>query len=270
MSIMTISRGSYSKGKEVAEGIAAELGYQCVSREVLLEASQRFDVPEVALLHAIHDAPSLLEKFGHKSAAYRLYIQAALLEYVRQDNLVYHGLAGHILLRDVGAVLRVRVVADLESRVSLVSEREQLSRPEARRLILRIDRERRAWTRKLHGVDPWDSSLYDLVVSIEKMGVSGAVDLICQAATHRAFELTDEARRKIDDLALSCQVRSHLLDIEDGVEVASEYGNVVVRSPSTDLGAGRLEEKVRWIQKNVEGVNNIEVRTSPSRIRTDG
>jgi len=35
MSIITISRGSYSRGKEAAEKAAKELGYQCVSRYIL-------------------------------------------------------------------------------------------------------------------------------------------------------------------------------------------------------------------------------------------
>lgn len=35
MAIITISRGSYSKGKEVAEKVAEKLGYECISRDVL-------------------------------------------------------------------------------------------------------------------------------------------------------------------------------------------------------------------------------------------
>jgi hypothetical protein len=41
MPIITISRGCYSRGKEVAEKVAKELGYQCLSREILLEASDK-------------------------------------------------------------------------------------------------------------------------------------------------------------------------------------------------------------------------------------
>ncbi|MBW1912541.1 MAG: cytidylate kinase family protein, partial [Deltaproteobacteria bacterium] len=45
MPIITISRGSYSKGKEVAEKVSQKLGYECISRDVLLEASEEFNVP---------------------------------------------------------------------------------------------------------------------------------------------------------------------------------------------------------------------------------
>ena len=39
MALVTISRGAFSKGKAVAERLAGELGYECVSREILLAAA---------------------------------------------------------------------------------------------------------------------------------------------------------------------------------------------------------------------------------------
>ena len=62
MSIITISRGSYNRGKEVAEKVAERLGYDCIAREVLVEASEQFNIPEIKLLITIQDAPSILER----------------------------------------------------------------------------------------------------------------------------------------------------------------------------------------------------------------
>ncbi|MGO9691663.1 MAG: cytidylate kinase family protein, partial [Syntrophobacteraceae bacterium] len=50
MAIITISRGSYSNGKEVAEKVAQKLGYKCYAREVILEASKEFNIPEIKLV----------------------------------------------------------------------------------------------------------------------------------------------------------------------------------------------------------------------------
>ncbi|MBW2573755.1 MAG: cytidylate kinase family protein, partial [Deltaproteobacteria bacterium] len=44
MGVITISRGSYSKGKEIAEKLAEKLDYDCISREILLQASKQFNV----------------------------------------------------------------------------------------------------------------------------------------------------------------------------------------------------------------------------------
>jgi len=61
MAVITISRGSFSHGKEIAEIVAERLGYECVSREVLIEASKDFNIPELKLFHALHDSPTLLD-----------------------------------------------------------------------------------------------------------------------------------------------------------------------------------------------------------------
>ena len=64
MSIIMISRGAHHRGKEVAEKIALKLGYECLSRDILLEASRKYDVPEVKLKKSMERAPNFFEKLG--------------------------------------------------------------------------------------------------------------------------------------------------------------------------------------------------------------
>ena len=75
MAIITISRDSYSKGKEVAEAVADELGYRCISREILIEASKQFNIPEMKLARALHDAPAILDRFMGLYATINAYTQ---------------------------------------------------------------------------------------------------------------------------------------------------------------------------------------------------
>ena len=77
MAIVTISRGSYSRGKEVAEALADKLGYECVSRDILLETCEEFSIPETRLVKALHDAPSILDRFSHGRERYISYFRAA-------------------------------------------------------------------------------------------------------------------------------------------------------------------------------------------------
>jgi len=269
MAVITISRGSYSKGKEVAEGIAATLGFECVSRDILLEASDQFNIPEIKLVHAMHDAPSILDRVGHGQVAYITYIQSALLEHVKAGNVVYHGLAGHILLKEIKKVMKVRILANPDLRITVVMEREQVGEKEARRRIVRIDEERRKWTRRLYGVDPRDPSLYDLVICIDKIKVEGAIQLICEAASQEAFRLKEQDLQKLRDLALSCKVKSALLDLDHNVTVTSEYGNVVVFTKGEERKARKLEKKIMSLASEIEGIHNMEVRSGETKVSGD-
>jgi cytidylate kinase len=259
MAIITISRGSYSKGKEVAEKVAARLGYECISREVILDASDRFHIPEVKLIRAIHDAPSILDRFSHGKQTFIAYDRSALTRRVQKDNVVYHGLAGHLLLKGVPHVLKVRIIAELADRVASEMKREGITEQEARSVILRDDQERRKWTQSLYNADPWDSSLYDLVVRIHKLTVDNAVDFICQAASMEQFKATRESQQKMDDLALACEVKAALVDQYFDVAVTSEFGNVLIYTKAGDRLAHKLGERVKTLSQEIEGINNLEV-----------
>jgi cytidylate kinase len=205
MSIITISRGSYSRGKEVAEKLAQALGYQCLSRDILLEASERYNIPEIKLIRAIHDAPSILERFTYSKESYVAYIRAALLRQAQKDNLVYHGLAGHFLLQALPHVLKVRIIADLEDRVQEEMKRENITADEARRILLKDDEERRKWSKNLYGIDTWDPSLYDLVIDIKCISVDAAVDLIKCTLEGPCFQSTPETQKLVDEMSLAAQ-----------------------------------------------------------------
>ncbi len=261
MAIITISRGSYSRGKEVAEAVAERMGYECISRDVLLEASKRFNIPEVKLIHAIHDAPTLLRRMGRDRRRYIAYIRSALTARVRGDNVVYHGLAGHILLEGVSHVLKVRIIADIEDRVSAEVAREGIGREKARALLLKDDEERRKWTQSLYGKDPWDCHLYDLVIHVQKLTVEDAVDFICQAAAKPQFQATRASQQKMDDLALACRVKAAILDLDRDAGVTCEYGNLLIYTPAGERMVRRLQKRAAQLQREIAGINNLEVRS---------
>ena len=201
MPIITISRGSYSRGKDVAERLARELGCECVSREIILEASEQFNIPEIQLVHAIEDAPSILDRLTRGTERYLAYVRAALLKRVQKGDVVYHGFAGRLLLRDVPSVLRVRIIASIEDRIQEVVRRDGVSEDEARERIAKADEERRKWSQHLYHVDPRDVSLYDIVVQIRPMTVDDAVGAIKLAAQLPAFQTTSEVKKTLGALA---------------------------------------------------------------------
>jgi cytidylate kinase len=200
MAIITISRGSYHRGREVAEKVAQKLGYAVLSRDILLEASEEFNIPEIKLIRAIQDAPSILDRVTRQKEKFVAYIRAALLKHVQKDNVVYHGLFGHFFLQDIPHVLKVRIVADLEARVADEVKREGISESKARQIIIKDDEERRKWALHLYGADWWDATLYDLVIHLKTIRVNDAVDLLCQVVQLPGFQTTPESQEAINSL----------------------------------------------------------------------
>ncbi len=255
MSIITISRGSYSRGKEVAEKLAQSLGYECLSRDILLEASERFNIPEFRLIRAIHDAPSMLERFTYGKEQYVAYIRAALLRHVQKDNVVYHGLAGHFLLRGIPHVLKVRIIADMDDRVKEEMRRENISEDEARKVLVKDDEERRKWSLKVMGVDTWDPNLYDLLIKVRCVTPDEAVDIIKCALKGHCFQTTPEGQKLVDEMSLAARIEAALIQEIPSVKVEVREGEVYISLRGALREDKELMARVKRLAANVAGID---------------
>ncbi|MCP4745165.1 MAG: cytidylate kinase-like family protein [Desulfobacteraceae bacterium] len=261
MAIITISRGCYSHGKEVAERLAERLNYECISREVLLEASEEFNIPEIKLERAIHDAPSILESFFYGKEKYVAYIRSALLNHIRKDNVVYHGLAGHFFVQNIQHVLHVRIIADSEDRIKEEMKRENISYDRARNMISKDDAERRKWSQNLYFTDPWDPNFYDVILQIKTLSVDDAVDIICESVKKSCFKTTPESQKALDEVALAAKIEALLVE-----HYPKPCVNVKGRAINIHIQTSKKHDKVVSEIKKVVGENQgymVEVQTDP-------
>lgn len=258
MSVITIARGSYSRGKEVAEKLAQRLGYECISRDILLEASDEFNIPEIKLVRALHDAPQVIERFHHGKKRFVSFIRSALLQHVKKDNIVYHGLAGHFFLGNIPGVLKVRVNADMEDRVKEEMKRENIPGDKARYILKKDDEERRKWGIQLYGSDTWDSRLYDVVLNIKTITVDDAIDILVDLVKKPNFQTTPESMKIINDLALASSVEAALVNIAPMVSVTCSNGTVCI---GTDQGSSSPGEEtissIKAVAQEIPGVTEV-------------
>jgi len=263
MAVITISRGSHSYGTAIAEKVADKLGYKCIARDVLLEASKEFDLPEIKLLRAVKDAPSILDRFVYGKEKYIACLQASLLKHLQKDNTVYHGFAGQFFVKDIPHVLKVRINADMEDRTRLFREREGVSRKEAMRVIRNVDTQRRKWSRHLYGIDSWGSRLYDLVIQIGKIMVDDAVEIICHSAALERFQTTADSQQSMDDLSLAADAKAALIGVKRDIQVSAQNGVVYIKATTQETKEYKLTQDIRQIVDKMPGVKDVNIDVIP-------
>ena len=118
---------------------------------------------------------------------YLAAIQLALAEKAAQGPFVYYGHAGHLLLKGVPQVLKVRVIAPLDRRAQKLAETQKMSFEEATKTIEKMDESRIKWTRFLYDVDWRDPSLYDLVINLDAIPIESACEIIVCALNQAAL-----------------------------------------------------------------------------------
>lgn len=206
MAIITISRGSLSGGKALASCLADRLGYPMLGREVLLEAAESLGISEDTFRGKFEAAPSLWSRMTKDREKYILAVQTALAEWCTRGDLVYHGLSGQVLLKDIPGVLRVRLVAPLELRVRAFMESNPLlSHSQAVSFIESVDQDRLRWGQLMYGVDVTDTANYDLTVNLKQLSLDSACATIAEAAAQPRYQITDEMESEIFAFAAKCR-----------------------------------------------------------------
>ena len=258
MTIITISRGSYSRGKEIAEKLAEKLSYKCVSREVLLGTCGQFHVPEIELTRAIHNAPSFLDRFSGGKEQYIRRIRATILDYVQNDNIVYHGLAGQFFLKDVPNVLKVCLIADMEYRIKSVMDKEQISYSSAMSTLKKIDEERVKWGQRLYGIKTYDPILFDLVIHVSNLTVDDAIDIIQYSAKLPCFQATPESQEMLKNMTIKAQIVA-TLDEYANADISVEKGKVHIGLKAPLNQKDRITREITEIAERIEGVTEVEI-----------
>ncbi len=265
MSIITISRGSYRGGKEIAEFLASKLNYDCVSREIILEASREFNIPEIKLIRALHDPVSILDRFHNGKERYVKYFRSALLNYLKKDNVLYHGLAGHFFLQDVPRVLKVRINANIQDRVREEMIRENISAEQARYMLIKDDEERRKWGLHLYGRDTGESKYYDIVINLTQLSVDDAVQTLYDISQGPAFQATVESKKQMAEAALIADIKARIFEYVPKPSITIENG--VVQLHNIDEQGSKiplLKSKIEGVLGEIEEVNKIEFVSPPN------
>jgi len=255
MAIITISKGSEPEGQTVARQVAERLGYRCIEPEVIEEATKRFRISESKLTQVLEETPGIWERLTRSRRNYLIFIQAAMCELARRDNMVYHGSGGQQLLRGIPHVLKVRIIVPMARRVDWLVAQQGLPPEEAAKRIQAKDAEKTQRLRYLFDIDWNDPNLYDLVVNLDRLSIPSAVETISEMVSRPEFQKTPEAQQIIDNLALASLVKATLAANERTnkalVEVVAQSGIVTV---SGAVFSEAAKEEILGVVRQVEGV----------------
>ncbi len=259
MAIISISRGTFGGGRSVAEGLAEKLNYVCYSREeIIQDAAAAFDMEESHLRDAILAVPGPLALGASDNIANVKFVRAALLERIKDHELVYHGYGGHLLLGGVPNLLRVRVMAGTEYRIAIVMDKDSLSREKAIHHIMEIDKQRAHWSRTVWGVEWNDPSQFDLVVNLDYITVAGAVAIIAQTANLPEFNRDDTTNKAFEDERITAKIWVALTRNRPTrsarIQLDSKKGCVTIKG---DVGSVKLKDAIVGIAKEVPGVKQV-------------
>lgn len=95
-----------------------------------------------------------------------------------QGHVILVGRGGCFITNTMPKGFHVRCVANMEWKIKNISNQQNLSHDEAKKLIERMDHERDAFIKDYFFTDVSDSHYYDLVINTSKMSLEAAAELV--------------------------------------------------------------------------------------------
>ena len=265
MSIIAMTREMGSLGKDVAEGLAQELGLRLLYHEIIDGVAEKMHLPANVITRFLQGKAGRIESLRADLDSMSLYTAEEVLDIAAQGNLMIRGWGATCLLRPVSHVLCVRVCAPMALRVQRIMERVGIQDSKlAETEIERSDAAHAAAMLHRFGIKWEDATHYDLVLNTEHLSVADCIEEIKDLLKSPSFQETAESRAELLHLTLSTHIQSALRKEPKtrGVRISvSDHsngtaGNVVLRGIVLDDAEKRLVENLAARFPGVSGVEN--------------
>lgn len=181
--VLTLSREAGSKGTRLAELLAEDLGFDLFHQNIVHRMAESAKLSARLIESLDEEGMSIVKEWltGFSEGFWPDQYLKQLVKVVgtmgKQGRAVIIGRGAHFIL-PLRRCFRVRVVAPAKMRIAQLAEEHELSKPEAERLMVKTDSERRAFIRQHFHTDIADPHNYDLVLSMERLSLQNAVQTV--------------------------------------------------------------------------------------------
>src|ERR1700674_752135 len=261
MAVITISRHPGPLGDTVARALAVRLRYRLVERGELVLLATQIGGTDVAWDRAPElreRSPSFWERLNEERRRYASVLRRVTTHLAEEDDVVIVGLGAGQMLKGLGNVLRLQIIAPMDVRMARVMERGfddvagPLSRDRARDLIRSNDRDTNGYMRYLFNIEWMDPQNWDLVINTGRFSVDQTLDIVEAVVNSGALEPSVLDRQRLANLALSSRVEATVLGDPtvwvNGLKVVAQEGRLRIEGEViTEEDRDAVEQIVRVI-----------------------
>jgi len=278
MPLVAMTREMGSLGKDVAAGLAARSNRKVVYQEMIEPLANKMRLRKSHVERFLEGKSGIWERLTTDKTSLSIFTADETFRFLRDGaTAVIRGWGSVHLLKNVSHVVRVRICAPMETRISRMMERLGTdNRSTVESEILLSEEAHSAITKRHFGVNWHDAEHYDLVLSTERLSVDECVEEVESVMKRARFQETPESVRMVEDLALEWSVRSALRrdarTADIGITVQGDNG--VARLMGV-VDSQQQMDAAAEVAKAVEGAKSVDNQlksagSSASRYRREG
>jgi len=260
LAIVALFSGSFCDGDVIAAKVAENLGYESIEDKLIEDTSRRYGIPPEKLIKTLTGSNSFFSQIGRTREKNIASLKTVLSEMILEDNKLVHGIFTHFIPRYISHVLKVCIIANHDYRVKKAMAKKSVSQKEAEKIIHNDDNENVKMIGYLLNKNPYDETLYDLVIPMQKISVDEAVATVEKHVLSEQVKFTNRSRQIARDFVLTTAVNLALVNDGHDVEAYSENGRVTLTINKDVMRMHQYQEELSKIASGVEGVTDVKTR----------
>jgi cytidylate kinase len=278
MPLVAMTREMGSLGKDVAAGLAERFKRKVVYQEMIEPLANKMRLRKSHVERFLEGKSGIWERLTTDKTSLSIFTADETFRFLRDGSTaVIRGWGAVHLLRNVPHVIRVRVCAPMETRVSRMMQRLATDNRSTVESEIQLSEEAHSAITKRHfGVNWRDAEHYDMVLCTERLSVDECVEEIEGMMKRPRFQETPQSVRMVEDLALEWAVRAALRREARTADVAITVqgdGGVVRLLGVVDSEV--QSDAAADVARRVEGVTSVDnqlrsAASAGSRYRREG
>ncbi|OQY51029.1 MAG: response regulator [Desulfobacteraceae bacterium 4572_87] len=271
MPVIGIFSGTFCEQDPFVQELQKQIGYEIVlDRDIISAASGLCDIGENKIERAFSAKTSIFNNFTHEKERSIAHMRLAVAEKLLKDNVVFSGFSSQLIPKTISHVLRICLIADLKFRKKTAMAEKQLSEKDAAALIRKQDEDRALFVQTIfETADPWDASLYDMVIPMDKTDVKQVVSTIHDHVNTDLLQPGDTSRKAARDFLLAATVGAALTREGHNADVDAQDGAITITINKHVLMLTRLEEELKSIASRVSGVSSVDTKVGKAYHQAD-
>jgi len=263
MTSIAVFSGDFCHGSSVVRELIDRTGLRLVTdQDLVARAVELSGMDECKFERLFSANVSVFNAYTHEKERSLAYLRLSLSELLAGPDMLMSGFLTHLVPKTLANVLKVCLIGNMKYRLGVAREDQGMSERDAARSIARLDGERSFWTlTTCDQKDPWNNTLYDMIVPLDKTGVREAAVLIEEHWRKGNLLVSEGAAQALADFQLASRVEVALVREGHNVGVTARGGEVELTINKKVLLLSRLEEQLKGIVAPLPGVHAVVTRT---------
>ena len=262
MSVISIFSGTFCNERNIVNKLVNDTGFKLIDeKDIIAGASRMSNIAENKFMDVFFAKTSIFNRFTHERERSIAFLRLAMAEILSENDLIITGFPVQLIPVNISHVLRTCLITDLQYRVTDAIKEKSITEKEALKIIQKNDGDNSSWVDTVFGKnDPWDETLYDIVIPTGKISTEDASALISSKVKSDVVKLTKSSEKAVKDFHLKALVETALAKEGHDIDVTTDNGNVKLTINNNVLMLNKLEEDLCVITKKVQGVESVETK----------